>query len=149
MRINEVIIEYKHRREGVREETNSANIASAEQVWNYVDQLHPDDQKGGGFLKGLIMRNPQYELQRVLLSAIHIPDQEYDDEEQEPEEDPYNRVQMIDPDHAGEYSQHHVDRNPIVIDSQGYILDGNHRAWAAAELLNRSDIMAWVPVKLR
>lgn len=124
----------------------SVKTASAEQVWNYVDGIHPDDQKGGGFLKGLIMRNPQYELRRIPLSSIHIPDQEYDDEEQEPEQDPYNRVQAIDPEHAGEYSANFVDRRPIVVDSQGWIIDGNHRAWAAAELLNRSDIMAWVPV---
>jgi hypothetical protein len=125
----------------------SVKTASAEQVWNYVDGIHPDDQKGGGFLKGLIMRNPQYELRRIPLSSIHMPDQEYDDEEQEPEADPYNRVQAIDPDHAGEYSANFVDRRPIVIDSQGWIIDGNHRAWAAAELLNKNDIIAWVPVK--
>ena len=124
----------------------SVKTASAEQVWNYVDGIHPDDQKGGGFLKSLIMRYPQYELRRIPLSSIHIPDQEYDDEEQEPEQDPYNRVQTVDPEHAGEYSQHFVDRRPIVIDSQGWIIDGNHRAWAAAELLNKNDIMAWVPV---
>jgi hypothetical protein len=124
----------------------SVKTASAEQVWNYVDGIHPDDQKGGGFLKGLIMRYPQYELRRIPLSSIHIPDQEYDDEEQEPEADPYNRVQTVDPEHAGEYSANFVDRRPIVVDSQGWIIDGNHRAWAAAELLNRSDIMAWVPV---
>jgi ribosomal protein S18 acetylase RimI-like enzyme len=125
----------------------SAKTASAEQVWNYVDGIHPDDQKGDGFLKSLIVRNPQYELKRVPLSSIHIPDQEYDDEEQDPEEDPYNRVQTVDPEHAGEYSANFVDRRPIVVDSQGWIIDGNHRAWAAANLLNKSDIMAWVPVK--
>jgi GNAT superfamily N-acetyltransferase len=125
----------------------SAKTASAEQVWNYVDGIHPDDQKGGGFLKGLIVRYPQYELKRIPLSSIHIPDQEYDDEEQEPEADPYNRVQTVDPEHAGEYSANFVDRRPIVVDSQGWIIDGNHRAWAAANLLNKSDIMAWVPVK--
>jgi hypothetical protein len=76
---------------------------------------------------------------------LHIPDQEYDDEEQEPEEDPYNRVQAIDPDHAGEYSANFVDRRPIVVDSEGWIIDGNHRAWAASELLNRPTIRAWVP----
>ena len=125
----------------------STKTASAEQVWNYVDQIHPDDQKGGGFLKKLILRNPQYELKRVPLSSIHIPDQEYDDEEQDPEADPYNRVQTVDPDHAGEYSANFVDRRPIVVDANGYILDGNHRAWAAANLLNKLDIMAWVPVE--
>jgi hypothetical protein len=125
----------------------SAKTAPALQIWNYVDGIHPDDQKGGGFLKKLILRYPQYELQRVPLSSLHLPDQEYDDEEQEPEQDPYNRVQTVDPDHAGEYSINFVDRRPIVIDSDGWIIDGNHRAWAAANLLNRSDIQAWVPVK--
>ena len=127
---------------------NDDNFVTAEQVWDYVSRIHPEDQQGGGFLRDLILRNPQYELKRVPLSNIHIPDQEYDDEEQDSENnDPYNRAMFVDPDHAGEYSQHYVDRNPIVIDARGYILDGNHRAWAAAELLNRSDIMAWVPVK--
>ena len=126
----------------------STNIASAEQVWDYVDTIHPIDQQGGGFLKSLIMKYPQYELRRIPLSDIHIPDQEYDDEEQEDEHnDPYNRAMFVDPEHAGEYSQHYVDRNPIVIDAEGHILDGAHRAWAAAELLNKSDIMAWVPAK--
>jgi GNAT superfamily N-acetyltransferase len=124
----------------------STKTASAKQVWDYVDRIHPDDQKGGGFLKKLILRNPQYELKRVPLSSIHIPDQEYDDEEQDPKADPYNRVQTVDPEHAGEYSANFVDRRPIVVDSQGWIIDGNHRAWAAANLLNKSDIMAWVPV---
>jgi GNAT superfamily N-acetyltransferase len=124
----------------------SAKTASAEQVWNYVDGIHPDDQKGGGFLKSLIMRYPQYELRRIPLSSIHIPDQEYDDEEQDPEQDPYNRVQTVDPEHAGEYSANFVDRRPIVVDSEGWIIDGNHRAWAASELLNKKDIMAYVPV---
>ena len=125
----------------------SVKTASAEQVWNYVDGIHPDDQKGGGFLKSLIMRNPRYELRRIPLSSIHIPDQEYDDEEQDSKtDDPYNRAMFVDPAHAGEYSQHRIDRDPIVVDAQGHILDGNHRAWAAAELLNKSDIMAWVPV---
>ena len=128
----------------------STNIASAEQVWDYVDTIHPKDQQGGGFLKSLVMKYPDYELKRVPLSSIHIPDQEYDDEEQDSKNnDPYNRAMFVDPEHAGEYSQHYVDQNPIVIDAEGYILDGNHRAWAAAELLNKTDIMAWVPVKTR
>jgi GNAT superfamily N-acetyltransferase len=125
----------------------SAKTAPADRIWNYVDGIHPNDQKGGGFLKKLILRYPQYELQRVPLSSLHLPDQEYDDEEQEPKQDPYNRVQTVDPEHAGEYSARFVDRRPIVVDAEGWIIDGNHRAWAAANLLNKSNIMAWVPVK--
>ena len=119
----------------------SNNIASAEQVWDYVDGVHPKDQQGGGFLKSLVMRNPQYELKRVPLSSLHVPNDEDEGN------DPYGRAMFVDADHAREYSQHHIDKKPLVIDSQGHILDGAHRAWAAVELLNKTDIMAWVPVK--
>jgi hypothetical protein len=121
----------------------SNNIASAEQVWDYVDGVHPKDQQGGGFLKSLVMRNPQYELKRVPLSSLHVPNDEDEGN------DPYGRAMFVDADHAREYSQHHIDKKPLVVDSQGHILDGAHRAWAASELLNKTDIMAWVPVKSR
>jgi len=138
----------KHRGEEVRvwEETNS-NVVSNIEVWNYVGDIHPKDQQGGGFLKRLIMRHPQYQLKRVPLSSLHIPDQEYDDAEQEPDTyDPYGRGRFVDFRHAGEYSMHHIDKRPIVIDTRGYILDGTHRAWAAAELMNKKDILAYVPI---
>jgi hypothetical protein len=119
----------------------SSNMASAEQIWDYVGGIHPKDQQGGGFLKRLIMRNPQYELKRVPLSSLHVPNDEDEGN------DPYGRAMFVDVDHAREYSQHHVDKKPVVADAEGHILDGAHRAWAAAELLNKTDIMAWVPAK--
>jgi hypothetical protein len=124
-----------------------SKTASADVVWNYVKRIHPDDQQGGGFLEQLIRQYPQYRLQAVPVTSLIIHDQESDDPDQEPEEDPYGRVQVVDPDYAGEISIHNLDRNPIVIDAQGHILDGNHRAWAAAELLGRDTIRAWVPVE--
>ena len=128
MKIKDIIVE-------------SSNMASAEQIWDYVGGIHPKDQQGGGFLKRLIMRNPQYELKRVPLSSLHVPNDEDDGN------DPYGRAMFVDVDHAREYSQHHVDKKPVVADAEGHILDGAHRAWAAAELLNRTDIMAWVPAE--
>jgi len=121
----------------------STSIVSAEKLWDYVSKIHPEDQQGGGFLKSLVMLNPQYELKRVLLSSLHIPNDEDDGN------DPYGRAMHVDVDHAEEYSQYEVDKKPLVVDSQGYILDGAHRAWAAIELLNKKDIMAYVPVKTR
>jgi hypothetical protein len=53
----------------------------------------------------------------------------------------------VDPGHAGEVSQHIIDKRPIVIDADRYIIDGNHRACAAMNLLNRDYIMAWVPAE--
>ena len=135
----------KHRGEDVRvwEESNSTNVISAEKLWDYVSKIHPKDQQGGGFLKSLVMLNPQYELKRIPLSSLHIPNDEDDGN------DPYGRAMHVDVDHAEEYSQYEVDKKPLVVDSQGYILDGAHRAWAASELLNKKDIMAYVPVKTR
>jgi len=126
---------------------SESKTASAEAVWNYVKRIHPAEQQGGGFLEQLIRQYPQYRLQTVPVASLIIHDQESDDPDEEPEEDPYGRVQVVDPEYAGEVSVHNLDRNPIVIDAQGHILDGNHRAWAAAELLGRDTIQAWVPVK--
>ena len=108
--------------------TESTNIASAEQVWDYIGGIHPADQQGGGFLKSLVMLNPQYELKRVPLTSLHIPNDEDDGN------DPYGRAMYVDVDHAKEYSQYQIDKKPLVVDSQGHILDGAHRAWAASEL---------------
>ena len=117
--------------------------ADGQQVLDYIHDTHHEPLTTQ--LQQAVLSYPRWELRSVPVSSLHIPDQEYDDEEQEPEADPYNRVQAIDPDHAGEYSANFVDRRPIVVDADGWIIDGNHRAWAAAELLNRSTIRAWVP----
>ena len=119
--------------------------ADGQQVLDYIHGTHHEPLTKQ--LQQAVLSHPRWELRSVPVSSLHIPDQGYDDEEQEPEADPYNRVQVIDPDHAGEYSANFVDRRPIVVDAEGWIIDGNHRAWAAAELLNRSTIRAWVPVK--
>jgi hypothetical protein len=119
--------------------------ATAQQVLAYINQTHhePMTEK----LTAAVQAHPQWELRPMPLRNLNIPDQDYQDPEQEPESDPYNRVMAVDPDYANEYSTQVVDRLPIVVDDRGYIIDGNHRAWAAAELLNRDRIQAWVPVK--
>jgi GNAT superfamily N-acetyltransferase len=119
--------------------------ATAQQVLSYIDQTHhkPLTSK----LVDAVSSHPRWELRQVPLQNLYIPDQDYEDPEQEPPRDPYDRVMAVDPEHASEYSTQAVDRHPIVVDDQGYIIDGNHRAWAAAELLNRDSIPAWIPVK--
>jgi GNAT superfamily N-acetyltransferase len=128
----------------LREFLAEGKQATAAQVLDYVNRTHHEPMTAK--LTAVIQAHPQWQLKQVPLQSLNIPNEEYDDEEQEPESDPYGRVMAVDPSHAGEVSQDLVDRRPIVIDSQGWIIDGNHRAWAAAELLNKSDIMAWVPV---
>ena len=119
--------------------------ATAQQMLSYIDQTHHEPLTSK--LVDAVSSHPRWELRQVPLQNLHIPDQDYEDPEQEPQRDPYDRVMAVDPDHANEYSTQVVDKRPIVIDDQGYIIDGNHRAWAAAELLNRDSIPAWVPVK--
>jgi GNAT superfamily N-acetyltransferase len=121
--------------------------ATAQQVLSYIDQTH--HEKLIPKLIDAVSSHPRWELRQVPLQNLYIPDQDYEDPEQEPPRDPYDRVMAVDPDHANEYSTQVVDKRPIVIDDQGYIIDGNHRAWAAAELMNRDSIAAWVPVKQR
>lgn len=133
-----------------RKKTVTENkTATARQVLAYINQTHHEPFRPGEKMYAAVMAHPRWQLQRVPLLNLNIPDQEYDDvdyDEYEPEADPYGRVMMVEPGHAGEVSQHLVDRQPIVIDADRYIIDGNHRAWAAKYLLNRDYIMAWVPV---
>ena len=119
--------------------------AAAKQVLAYINQTHHEPMTAK--LTAAVKKHPQWELRQVPLRNLNIPDQDYEDPEQEPESDPYGRVMAVDPDHANEYSTQIIDQRPIVIDDQGYIIDGNHRAWAAAELLNRDSIQAWVPTE--
>jgi hypothetical protein len=117
--------------------------ATAREVLSYINQTHHEPMTAK--LATAVRAHPQWELQQIPLQNLNIPDQEYDDTEQEPESDPYGRVMAVDPDHAGEVSQHIIDKRPIVIDANSYIIDGNHRAWAAMNLLIRDYIQAWVP----
>jgi GNAT superfamily N-acetyltransferase len=120
--------------------------ATAKQVLNYINKTHYEPFRPGEKMYKAVLSHPQWELVQVPLLNLNIPDEEYDDVEQEPESDPYGRVMAVEPGHAGEVSADLVDRKPIVIDSDRYIIDGNHRAWAAKYLLNRDYIQAWRPV---
>ena len=127
-----------------------SKTATARQVLNYINKTHHEPFRPGEKMYKAVLAHPRWELRRVPLLNLNIPDQEYDDVDyydNPPESDPYGRVMTVEPGHAGEVSQHLIDRNPIVIDADRYIIDGNHRAWAAKYLLNRDYINAWVPVE--
>ena len=123
--------------------------ATAQQVLNYINKTHHEPFRPGEKMHDAVLAYPQWKLRQVPLLNLNIPDQEYDDVDyydNPPESDPYGRVMTVEPGHAGEVSQHLIDKKPIVIDADRYIIDGNHRAWAAKYLLNRQYIDAWVPV---
>ena len=124
-------------------------VATAKQVLDYINRTHHQPFEPDNKMATSVLAYPRWELVQVPLLNLNIPDQEYDDidyNEYEPEMDPYGRQMLLDPKHAGQVSAKLVDRKPIVIDADRYIIDGNHRAWAAKYLLNRDYIQAWRPV---
>ena len=109
---------------------------SADHVLAYVNSIHHDFN-----IPKTILTHPQWRKTRVPLNKLHIPDEEGEDLE-----DPYNRVQMIDYDQVKSVDRHYIESHPIVVDSNGHIIDGNHRA-IAAKLGGMFDIPAYIPSK--
>ena len=109
----------------------------AEQVLKYVKSIHHDFR-----IDNIILDHPHWQLTRIPINKIHVPDPEGEDLD-----DPYNRVHMIDMYHIEDITPRDIERNPIVVDTDGYIIDGNHRA-LAARLSGMKDIPAYVPVEL-
>lgn len=123
--------------------TESARM-SALDLWNYVRKLNIyDDGEEGTALRDWIAEYSDWGLIDVPLNSLHIPPS--DDDPEPPLRTPYVQALKVDPLDA-EDSANNVDRLPIIIDREGYILDGNHRAWAAKNLLNKTTIKAYMPV---
>lgn len=110
---------------------------SAEDVLAYVKSIHNDFA-----IPNTILVHPHWRLARVPLNKLHVPDPESGEDL----EDPYNRVQMIDMDHVDDITRRDIESRPIVVDSDGHIIDGNHRA-IAAKLNGLFDIPAYIPTK--
>jgi len=110
----------------------------AEDVLAYVKGIHPS---GEFKIDYTITDHPHWRKTRVPLSRLHIPN-----EAGEFTQDPYNRVQMIDMDHVNDITRPDIERRPIVIDTDGHIIDGNHRALAAKQG-GMFDIPAYVPTR--
>jgi len=108
----------------------------AEDVLAYVESIHD-----GFRLPDVILAHPQWRKTRVPLNRLHIPDPESG----ENLDDPYNRVQMIDMSHVADIHRQDIERRPIVVDTDGHIIDGNHRA-LAARLSGLFDIPAYTPI---
>ena len=124
----------KHRGEDVR----VWESVDAKKVLQYIKSIHHDFH-----IDDTIMTHPKWELTRVPLNKLHVPDPESGEDL----DDPYNRVQMIDMYHVDDITQRDIENKPIVVDTDGYIIDGNHRA-LAARLSGMKDIPAYIPVKV-
>jgi GNAT superfamily N-acetyltransferase len=88
-----------------------------------------------------ITDHPKWKLTNIPLSQLNLdPDGEA--------QDPYNRVNWVDDDKVQELIPRIgsvLKSLPIVVDSEGWIIDGNHRAVAAAEA-GLTSVPAYVPV---
>lgn len=109
----------------------------ADQVLQYVKRTHAPEQFD---IEYSITDHPRWELKNIPLSQLKLdPDGE--------QRDPYNRVNWVDYDVVDELMPKIASvlkSKPIVVDSQGWIIDGNHRATAAAEAGLKS-VPAYVP----
>jgi hypothetical protein len=110
---------------------------AAEQILAYVKRTQGD---GEFHMDHLITDHPEWRLTNIALSKLRIPGT---DSEQE---DPYNRVLDPDTDYADQLDLADIRRRPIVVDQRGIIIDGNHRAYRAAQL-GWSSMPAYIPVK--
>lgn len=109
----------------------------AEDVLAYVKSQH-----AGFNLPDSILTHAKWRKTRVPVARLNLPDTNGE----EHLEDPYNRVQDIDMDQVRTIDRPYIERYPIVVDTEGFVIDGNHRA-TAARLGGLFDIPAYVPVK--
>jgi hypothetical protein len=109
----------------------------AQQVLQYVKQAHAPDEFN---IEYSITDHPEWQLTNIPLSQLKLdPDGE--------QQDPYRRVNWVDYDKVAELRPRigSVLRSmPIVVDAEGWIIDGNHRATAAAEA-GLTSVPAYVP----
>jgi hypothetical protein len=104
---------------------------SAKQVLSYVKKIHP---KGEFKIDSSITNHPVWELTSVPINSLHI----------EEENSPYGQISYVDYDHVRDITLQDIKSKPIVVDNEGWIIDGNHRAVAAREMGLKS-IPAYVP----
>jgi len=114
-----------------------SKVVSGEAVLDYVRHTDHDFNIG----KHTILNHATWALRQVPISSLNIPD--IGDEEKV---DPYNRVIDLDYDHVSDITAQDIQNKPIVIDNQGFIIDGNHRAMAA-QMQGMSTVPAYAPVE--
>ena len=111
----------------------------ADQVLQYVKKTHAPDEFN---IEYSITDHPAWELKNIPLSQLNLdPDGE--------QQDPYNRTNWVDYDVVRDLIPkiaQVLKSKPIVVDSDGWIIDGNHRAMAAAEA-GLTSVPALVPVQ--
>lgn len=113
---------------------------SAKQVLDYVKKIHPEGEFNIDYV---ITDHPKWTLTQLPISKLRIIDPESEQEIV----DPYNRVHDTNLQHVDRLVQQIasiIQKKPIVVDREGHVLDGNHRALAALKA-GLKTIPAYVP----
>jgi pyrimidine deaminase RibD-like protein len=111
----------------ITEETNK-------QILSYIKKIHP---KGEFTIDHSVMNHAEWELTTVPLSSLHIDTDEIS---------PYDQINYIDYNHVADITAQDIKAKPIVVDNEGWIIDGNHRAVAARDM-EMTSIPAYIPVE--
>ena len=110
------------------------DTTSNKQILSYIKKIHP---KGEFRIDHSVMNHAEWELTTVPLNSLHIDTDEVS---------PYDQINYIDYDHVDDITAQDIKNKPIVVDNEGWIIDGNHRAVAARDM-GMSSIPAYVPVE--
>lgn len=114
------------------ENKNIGKLYTSRQVLKYVQGIHNEYH-----MPKPILAHKTWVLRSVPVSALKTPEYVHQD-------DPYRRVIDLDWDHIQDITRHDIANRPIVIDPNGWVLDGNHRA-TAARAAGITEIPALVP----
>ena len=110
------------------------NEETSKQILSYIKKVHP---KGEFRLDQAVTDQPEWTLTQVPLSSLHIDTDDVS---------PYGQINWIDYDHVATITAQDIKNKPIVVDNDGWIIDGNHRAVAARDM-GMTKIPAYVPVE--
>jgi len=107
------------------------------EVLKYVKKRHKEWHPD---LDYIVMDHEYWDLDRIPLSMVKVVDDDISSD------DPYNRIIDINPDHVDDIYKQDIESKPIVIDHDGVVIDGNHRA-VKAKKLGLTHIPAYYPIK--
>ena len=114
--------------------TRKSGMYTGRQVLKYVQGIHDEYH-----LPKPILAHKIWLLKNIPVSSLKTPEYVHQD-------DPYRRVIDIDWDHVEEIHVQDIKNRPVVVDSNGWVLDGNHRV-TAARAKGLDIIPALVPYK--
>ena len=98
---------------------HDGKLYTARQVLKYVEGIHNEYH-----MPKPILKHKVWVLRNVPVEELKTPEFVHQD-------DPYRRVIDINWDHVESIHPQDIKRRPVVVDDNGWVLDGNHRATAA------------------